>query len=82
MGSELNAKGKARCEVCGKNEDRCFDVHLGGERHVFDSFECVIRGLMPKCSICGCLMASPGIAVESIMVCSYPWANLYRAQAI
>ena len=43
------------CEVCGNQYDKAFEVTLaGGERHVFDSFECAIHAVAPKCSHCGC----------------------------
>ena len=32
--------GMAQCEVCGNEYDKTFEVTLGGQRHVFDSFEC------------------------------------------
>ena len=61
---------KEGCEVCGNDEDRCFEVHLGGERHFFDSFECAIAGLMPKCQLCGSLLLNPGMPVAERLYCS------------
>ncbi len=31
-----------RCETCGNDYDKAFEVVQGDERHVFDSFECAI----------------------------------------
>jgi hypothetical protein len=54
------------CEVCGNEYDKCFEVRLAsGETHVFDSFECAIHALAPKCAHCGCQIIGHGIQVES-----------------
>ena len=73
---DVSGQGKAVCEVCEKSGDRCFEVHLGGEKHVFDSFECAIRGLMPKCPLCGSMILSSGVQVGELLYCSYACANL------
>lgn len=88
MSSDVSGQGKevprhqptgAACEVCGKSGDRCFEVHLGGERHVFDSFECAIRGLMPVCPLCGCMILGSGVQVGDQLYCSYACASLTSA---
>ncbi|MGE5463270.1 MAG: hypothetical protein ACM3PS_07940 [Syntrophothermus sp.] len=76
MGKVNRGQGNASCEVCGKNQDRCFEVHLGGEKHVFDSFECAMRGLMPTCSQCGCLILGAGVLAEGRLYCSHSCASL------
>ncbi len=76
MPKEVRVQQKMSCEVCGKSEDKCFEVHLGGERHVFDSFECAIRGLMPKCPLCGNLLLGAAVQVGSLTYCSYACASL------
>ena len=70
------------CEVCGKRVDRSFEVHLGGEKHVFDSFECAVRGLMPKCCLCGSLLLGPGVQIGDRLYCSSFCASLYNTQEI
>lgn len=37
----------AQCETCGNDYDEVFQVIMGGETHVFDSFECAIQALAP-----------------------------------
>ncbi len=37
----------ARCEVCGNDYDKAFEVVLNEQSHTFDSFECAIRALAP-----------------------------------
>jgi len=82
MSRDQDAEGTVRCEVCGKNQEQCFEVHLGGERHIFDSFECAIQGLMPKCSLCGDIHIGAGVQIGNTWVCSYPCATQYSAQEL
>jgi hypothetical protein len=52
----------ARCEVCGNTYDKSFEiVAAGGARHVFDSFECAIHALAPRCDHCGCRIVGHGM---------------------
>jgi hypothetical protein len=52
----------ARCEVCGNEYDKAFEVHVkGGSAHTFDSFECAIHALAPACSHCGCRIVGHGM---------------------
>ncbi len=44
----------AKCEHCGNEYDKTFEVRFGGKTHVFDSFECAIQKMAPGCSHCGC----------------------------
>lgn len=49
------------CEVCGNHYDKAFQVVLQGVSHTFDSFECAISALAPKCSHCGCRIIGHGM---------------------
>lgn len=69
-------RDQAVCEVCGKNQEKCFEVHLGGERHIFDSFECASRGLLPTCSQCGRVIIDSGVQIGGLLYCTYPCGNL------
>ena len=42
----------AKCEVCGNDYDKSFDLIAAGARHTFDSFECAIQGIAPICEHC------------------------------
>jgi hypothetical protein len=50
----------ARCEVCGNDYDKSFQVTLAGKSHTFDSFECAIHALAPTCEHCGVRIAGHG----------------------
>lgn len=65
----LVSEGLAICEVCGNQYDKCFIVQMDGEAHVFDSFECAIHMLAPKCAHCGCQIIGHGMETESAMYC-------------
>jgi hypothetical protein len=53
-----------KCEVCGNDYHRAFEVHQDGKTHVFDSFECAIHRMAPQCAHCGCRILGHGLEVE------------------
>jgi hypothetical protein len=57
------------CEVCGNEYDRYMEVRLNGETHIFDSFECAIHALAPKCTQCGCQIIGHGVEVNNVFYC-------------
>ena len=57
------------CELCGNDYDKSFEVVLGGERHVFDSFECAIHVLAPACAHCGCKIVGHGVEADGTIYC-------------
>lgn len=59
----------ARCETCGNDYDKAFEVLKDGESHVFDSFECAIHSLAPQCDHCGCKIVGHGIEADGAMFC-------------
>jgi hypothetical protein len=59
----------AQCEVCGNNYDKSFEVIMGGDRHVFDSFECAVHKLAPTCFHCGCRIMGHGIEADGTYYC-------------
>jgi len=40
----------AKCETCGNDYDKAFQVTKEGQVHTYDSFECAIHALAPTCS--------------------------------
>ncbi|MGE5488671.1 MAG: Prokaryotic metallothionein [bacterium] len=59
----------ARCEVCGNDYDKSFDVTAAGATHTFDSFECAIHSLAPVCEHCGCKVVGHGVEVQGRFFC-------------
>lgn len=67
--------GSASCEVCGNNRGQCFEIRLGGESHIFDSFECAMDALTPKCAYCGSTFVGHGVQLGGTIYCSHQCAN-------
>jgi len=58
-----------RCETCGNEYDKAFEVVMAGKRHVFDSFECAIQALAPTCAHCNCRIVGHGMEAGGRMFC-------------
>ena len=59
----------ARCELCGNDYDKAFTIEQNGGMHTFDSFECAIQALAPKCAHCGCRIIGHGIEDRGTFYC-------------
>lgn len=59
----------AQCEVCDNDYDLTFEVHAQGVVHVFDSFECAIHKMAPRCEHCGVTMIGHGHQADGRMFC-------------
>ncbi|MGE5443830.1 MAG: hypothetical protein ACM3SR_04415 [Ignavibacteriales bacterium] len=59
----------ARCEVCGNEYDKAFEIVMAGKKHVFDSFECAIHALAPTCTHCGCKIIGHGVEAHGSFYC-------------
>jgi hypothetical protein len=59
----------ARCEVCGNDYDKAFEVIAAGQHHTFDSFECASHKMAPRCEHCGCTVLGHGVEVDGRFYC-------------
>jgi hypothetical protein len=59
----------AVCDVCGNDYDKAFQVMMGGTTHTFDSVECAIHALAPRCPRCGVRVAGHGLESEGKVFC-------------
>jgi len=59
----------AVCEACGNDYDKSFDVVAAGESHTFDSFECAIHRMAPRCEHCSCTVIGHGHEVDGRFYC-------------
>lgn len=66
----------AKCELCGNEYDKSFEVQMEGRTHIFDSFECAIHTLAPTCAHCGCRIIGHGVEEQGKIFCC---ANCARA---
>ena len=72
-----------KCEVCGNEYDKTFEVRFAGENHVFDSFECAIYALAPTCNHCSCRIVGHGVENEhGVMFCCANCAKLSGVQGV
>lgn len=59
----------ARCETCGNDYERPMTILLDGQSHTFDSFECAIHALAPRCARCGCRVIGHGVGAPHRTYC-------------
>lgn len=72
----------ARCETCGNDYDKSFDVVIDGQSHTFDSFECAIHALAPACGHCGCRVIGHGLEQSGMVFCCASCAKHEGATAL
>jgi hypothetical protein len=72
----------ARCEVCGNDYDKAFQVMQGAKSMTFDSFECAIKAMAPECAHCHCKVIGHGIEAQGEIYCCAHCARQSGAQGI
>jgi hypothetical protein len=63
------ARAMARCETCGNDYDKAFQVTKSGVTHTFDSFECAIHAFAPTCAHCGIRIVGHGLEKDGTYFC-------------
>jgi len=58
-----------RCDVCGNEYDKMLVILQGDRRMTFDSFECAIEAMAPRCAQCGCRVIGHGIEAQDQIYC-------------
>ena len=66
----------SKCETCGNDYDKAFQVTMNGRAHTFDSFECAIHALAPVCAACGVKIAGHGLEKAGSIYCCAHCANV------
>lgn len=59
----------AVCDVCGNNYDKAFQVFRGEETYTFDSMECAVQLIAPRCANCECRILGHGVESNGIFFC-------------
>jgi hypothetical protein len=59
----------AVCDVCGNEYPRAFRVTTGEDTYTFDSFECAIHRLAPRCAHCRVRVIGHGIEAGDDVFC-------------
>lgn len=57
------------CVTCGNAYDKSFDITRGDVTLTFDSFECAIERLAPRCAQCGCRIIGHGLEADGVYYC-------------
>jgi len=71
-----------QCEVCGNEYDKAFRIIMSGKEHMFDSFECAIEALAPRCVHCRCRIIGHGVEQDSRVYCCAHSAKQDGAQGL
>ena len=66
----------AKCETCGNDYDKSFQITMKGRTHTFDSFECAIHALAPTCAHCRVRIIGHGLEKSGQIFCSDHCAEL------
>jgi hypothetical protein len=72
----------ARCEVCGNDYDKAFQLVMLGASHTFDSFECAIHAVAPSCSHCDCKIIGHGVEADGRIFCCAHCAHAQGVAAV
>jgi hypothetical protein len=59
----------AICDTCGNDYDKAFQVTRAGKTMTFDSFECAIAALAPRCAHCRCRVIGHGVEAGGAIYC-------------
>jgi hypothetical protein len=59
----------AKCDQCGNDYDKSFEITMRGQTRTFDSFECAIQSLAPVCPHCGCKIIGHGVEQGGAIYC-------------
>lgn len=59
-----------RCDTCGNDYDKAFELRTAQGTYTFDCFECAIHKLAPTCEHCGCRVIGHGVEDAGTIYCS------------
>ena len=58
-----------RCDHCGNDYDKSFQLIAAGKTMTFDSFECAIQMVAPTCAHCQCRIVGHGVEADGAIFC-------------
>jgi hypothetical protein len=71
-----------RCDVCGNDYDKSFQITGAGRTMTFDSFECAIEAMAPRCAHCQCRIIGHGVESDAAIFCCASCARQMGEQAL
>jgi uncharacterized RmlC-like cupin family protein len=61
-----------KCEPCGNDYDKTFEIKRDDKTHIFDNFESAIHVMAPECHRCGGKIIGHGVeAGDTIFCCAH-----------
>ena len=72
----------AKCDVCGNEYDKAFQVTAQGRTMTFDSFECAIHAMAPTCAHCNCKIVGHGVEADGKIYCCAHCAERQGVQGL
>lgn len=72
----------SKCDVCGNEYDKAFQVNTGGKSYTFDSIECAASIIALQCSHCHCRILGHGMEANGKFYCCAHCANMAGAKKL
>jgi len=72
----------AVCDHCGNDYDKAFRLTREGRSWTFDSFECAIAAVAPRCAHCECRVIGHGVESEGTIYCCAHCAERSGAEGL
>lgn len=79
---EMEEAAMAKCDQCGNDYDKAFQVKMDETTYTFDSFECAIRKLAPTCPHCDVRIIGHGVEQDDTIYCCAHCAEQEGADAL
>ena len=70
------------CETCGNRYENMMLIRYAGKEHHFDSFECAIHVLAPRCQNCGVPVLGHGVEIDHVVFCCAHCARIQGERGI
>jgi hypothetical protein len=71
----------AKCNTCGNEYYRTFDVTIDGRKLTFDSIECAAQAIAPTCAHCKCRVLGHGVEQDGTIYCCASCARMASREA-
>jgi len=64
-----------RCLNCGENIEKDYILFINGTEYTFDSFECAVNFMAPRCTNCNSVIMGQGVHREGEIFCTKDCAS-------
>lgn len=61
---------ETRCINCGFNIEKDYILYVNGTEFTFDSFECAVNFVAPRCASCNTVIMGKGVQTHGSVYCS------------